>query len=142
MSSINQGNSDPYSELSYYTLAHPDPAFIHQHIVDAYAAQMADENTKPIKLAFALIGLYLDLVKNYSGREVQIAHMQLANKRKQWPLFLLPEHRGTITAADVVAVPPGDERDDMIRKWCASVWEAYRDSHQMVAELVQVELLD
>ena len=27
-----------FHELSFYTLAHPDPAFIHQHIVDAYAA--------------------------------------------------------------------------------------------------------
>ena len=38
-----------YEELCYYTLAHGDPAFIHQHVVDAFAAQTADENIKPIK---------------------------------------------------------------------------------------------
>jgi len=28
-----------YTELSYYTLAHGDAAFIHQHVMDAFAAQ-------------------------------------------------------------------------------------------------------
>ena len=55
---------EKFYELSYYTLAHPDPAFIHQHIVDAFIAQTADENSKPIAVAFALIGLHLYLDKN------------------------------------------------------------------------------
>jgi hypothetical protein len=29
---------DLYHELSCYTLAHSDPTFIHQHVVDAYTA--------------------------------------------------------------------------------------------------------
>jgi hypothetical protein len=29
---------DVYDELSAYTLRHSDPAFIHQHVVDALAA--------------------------------------------------------------------------------------------------------
>lgn len=45
-----------YDELQAYTLAHGDPAFIHQHVVDAWAAQHADEETKPIALTFALVG--------------------------------------------------------------------------------------
>jgi hypothetical protein len=129
-----------YNELAYYTLAHSDPSFIHQHIVDAYAAQYADETTKPIKLTFALVGLYLYVEKHWSGRAVQEAHMRLASRRKQWPRFDLPEQRGAVTVSDVVAAPPGRERDEAIRKWCISVWEAYRDTHQQVADLVQVEL--
>ena len=35
---------EQYNELSYYTLLHGDPSFIHQHIVDAYIAQTADAN--------------------------------------------------------------------------------------------------
>ena len=73
---------DAYSELSYYTLAHPDPAFIHQHIVDAQTAQCADEKVKPIALAFALIGLHLYVEQNRSGREVQRVHMELARTRR------------------------------------------------------------
>ena len=47
------------NELSYYTLAHGDSAFIHQHVVDAYAAQHLRSSTSTIGAAFALAGLYL-----------------------------------------------------------------------------------
>ena len=142
MSSTDPSGSaqDLYNELAYYTLAHSDPSFIHQHIVDAYAAQYADETTKPIRLTFALVGLYLYVEKNSSGRAVQEAHMKLASKRKQWPRVDLPEQRGAVTISDVVAAPPGRERDEAIRRWCISVWGAYRDSHQQVADLIQAEL--
>jgi len=36
-------NDELYNELAHYTLSHPDPSFLHQHVVDAYAAQYADE---------------------------------------------------------------------------------------------------
>ena len=65
-------------------------------IVDAYAAQHADEKSKPITVAFALIGLYLQIEKHYSGKEVQRAHMRLAKKKRQWPVFDFPAHRGNI----------------------------------------------
>ncbi len=50
---------EQYHELSFYTLAHTGKTFIHQHIVDAYAAQAADAKTKSITIFFALAGLYL-----------------------------------------------------------------------------------
>jgi hypothetical protein len=51
---------EQYNELLYYTLCHQDIGyFIHQHVVDAYTAQTADNNTKPIAIIFALVGLYL-----------------------------------------------------------------------------------
>jgi hypothetical protein len=37
-----QSEQDLYNELAFYTLALGDPAFIHQNIVDAFAAQHAD----------------------------------------------------------------------------------------------------
>jgi hypothetical protein len=130
-------NQDAYDELCCYTLAHGDPSFIHQHVLDAFAAQTADERTKPIGLAFALIGLYLHVERQFSGREVQRAHMILAKHKRVWPSFPLPRHRGSLTAADVLAAPAGDERDKAIHAWCASVWKAFRRNHQMVAELLR-----
>jgi hypothetical protein len=53
---VSRAEQDAYDELQCYTLAHPDPAFLHQHVVDAWAAQHADERTKPIGLTFVLIG--------------------------------------------------------------------------------------
>jgi len=126
---------EKFYELSYYTLAHQDPAFIHQHIVDAFIAQTADENSKPIAVAFALFGLHLYLDKNYSGKQVQLAHMALARHKREWPKFNLPQTRGEITVTDVLNEPPGTSRDAKIREWCATVWQEYSESHQRVRDL-------
>jgi len=131
-----------FYKLSCYTQTHPDPSFIHQYAVDAFAAQCAEGNTKPITLAFALIGLYLHVEKGFTGREVQIAHVKLAKHRKEWPKFDLPISGGNITVYDVLSAPRGPERDEMIHKWCVSVWDTYSDSHKKVAGLVQAELYD
>ena len=130
-------DADAYNELCCYTLTLGDAAFIHQHVVDAFAAQNADKQTKPIKLAFALIGLYLHVEKQFSGREVQRAHQFLGQKKRSWPSFPLPHGRGSITARDRMRLPEGAERDQAIHDWCVSVWNAFGDSHQPVKELLQ-----
>ncbi|WP_218105028.1 MULTISPECIES: DUF5946 family protein [Methanobacterium] len=73
---------------------------------------------------------------------MQIAHVKLAKHRKEWPKFDLPTFRGNITVYDVLDAPRGPERDEMIHKWCISVWDAYSGSHKKVANLVQTELYD
>jgi hypothetical protein len=132
-----------YDELSYYTLSHPDPSFIHQLIVDAYAAQHADETSKPIYLAFALAGLYLHNVKNYSGKEVQRAHMRLARHKDTIPIFEeRPAFRGSVTVADVLGTPAGSDRDEAIERWSAATWAAWRDSQAKLATWLTAELGD
>jgi hypothetical protein len=133
-------DQDLYHELMYYTLAHPSPAFIHQNVVDAYAAQKADETTKNITIVFALIGLYLHVEKSFTGRQVQKAHMQLAKRRGQWFRPSVPRDRGAIVISDVIAAAPGPERDAQIRDWCASVWQAWREARNQVMELAKNEL--
>jgi len=128
-----------YHELCFYTLTHGDPAFVHQHVVDAYAAQSADARAKPIKLTFALVGLYLHLEHGFSGKEVQRAHMRLAAQRKDWPTFAFPPDRGALTGIDVLTHAPGPARDAAIGAWCASVWAAYSDAHRSVAELLRTQ---
>jgi hypothetical protein len=128
---------EAYTELSYYTLAHRDPSFIHQYVVDAFAAQQADEQTNPIKLTFALVGLYLHVEKQFSGKLVQRAHMDLARQKRVWPSFTLPRDRGLLTVADVLAAPAGPERDEAIHDWSASVWGVFRDCRLLVTDLLR-----
>jgi Family of unknown function (DUF5946) len=138
---MESSSQDKFYELSYYTLAHPDKVyFIHQHIVDAYQAQTADQNTKAIGLTFALVGLYLYLEKKYTGKQVQQAHTRLSQNKKAWPEFELPIQRGEITVADVLMASPGQKRDVMIKEWCKSVWHAFENSHGAIAALVKAEL--
>ncbi|MBI3888706.1 hypothetical protein HY311_02850 [Candidatus Nomurabacteria bacterium] len=131
---------EAYNELALYTLSKGDSNFIHQYIVDAFCAQNANENTKPVAITFALVGLYLHLEKNYTGREVQLAHIKLAEKRKEWIKFDIPKDTGGIIVFDVLKAKEGDDRDNMINKWSVSVWQAYKGSHSKVANCVRTVL--
>ena len=125
-----------FEELSFYTLAHGDPAFLHQHIVDAFAAQHATDADKPIRLAFALVGLYLHVEKKSTGRQVQLVHMQLGRRRQAWPTFALPKQRGAIGIGDVLAAAPGPKRDAMIHRWCEAAWSAFKDQQAAIEALL------
>jgi hypothetical protein len=129
-------DDEHFDELAAYTLSHGGPAFIHQHVVDAAGAQLADERTKPIRLAFSLVGLYLHVERGYTGREVQRAHMRMAQRKREWPAFPLPATRGALTPTDVLARPAGPERDAAIDAWCRSVWAAYAESRPAVMALL------
>lgn len=131
---------DLCNELYSYTLQHPDRSFIHQNAVDAYACHYANERTKAITIVFGLVGLYLYLEKGYSGKQVQKAHMQLAKRLKDWVRPQLPKERGSVTIADVVGAPRGKQRDALIREWCASVWNAWREDRGQIVALVRDEL--
>ena len=130
-------NDELYNELALYTLSHPDPAFIHQLVVDAYAAQNADESSKPIALVFSLIGLYLHLEKGFTGKQVQRAHMQLARWPNTWVKPTLPAFRGTIHIEDVLAVEAGPARDAKIEDWCADVWACWQGSRAQIVEVAR-----
>ncbi len=123
-------------ELSLYTLSHGDTFFINQVAVDAYAAQHAGPLSKPITVAFALIGLCLLLERGYSGKAVQRAHMRFAKQSKRWPSFDPPAYRGSVTVADVLRAVPGSDRDAAIMQWATSVWLAWERAHPAVRTLI------
>lgn len=125
-----------FHELSYYTLAQPREEFVHQYVVDAYGAQSADTSDKPIRLAFALVGLYLHVELGCNGREVQRIHTRLAQRKPVLPQFDIPESRGAVRIADVLAAPPGAQRNRKIEDWCESVWMAYRQNRRAIVGLL------
>ena len=128
-----------YDELSAYTLSLQDADFIHQFAVDTYGAQHAGAFVKPITITFALVGLYLAFEHNYTGRQVQKAHMLLARTSKKWPQFRLPEEKASLTVLDVLKTPE-NERNDMLREWGKAVWSIWKSEHTKVAEFVQERL--
>jgi hypothetical protein len=125
-----------YDNLCGYTLKRKDPSFIHQHVVDAFAAQDSDESDKPIRLTFALVGLSLHVEKNFTGRQVQLVQMRLGRKKQQKLAFRIPVDRGKINAATVLAASIG-ERDKMIHEWCASVRQAFSGNCDVIEELLR-----
>jgi hypothetical protein len=124
------------NELSYYTLAHRDPKFIHQHLVDAYGAQHVRPSKSTIGAAFALAGLYLAVERGFTGRQVQKMHMLMGNRSKEWPRFTPPADVGALTVADVLAVEAGPARDQALIAWCGSVWKAWAGDQPRVRAMV------
>ena len=82
-----------YSDLQCYTVARQDPGFIHQHVVDTYAAQHSGGSTRALTVAFGLIGLYLALEKGYTGKQVQLARIGIAGIRKVFHSWSQPGSR-------------------------------------------------
>jgi hypothetical protein len=134
---VTVSDQDSFEALCCYTLQRGDATFIHQHVVDAFTAQRAGERTKPIALVFALAGLYLHVERNFTGKQVQRAHMALAVRKRQWPPMVLPSSRGTMTAADVLAIPAGPTRDSAITDWCRSVWAEFAVNRPTLIELLR-----
>jgi len=62
--------------------------------------------------------------------------MILARHRRPWPVFTLPNDRGSITPVDVMKKPAGPERDEAIHRWCASVWKAFGGHRREIIRLL------
>ncbi|HEU0124312.1 MAG TPA: DUF5946 family protein [Bryobacteraceae bacterium] len=122
-----------YDEVYVYAMGRP--GFILQYVVDAAAVQSATVDTKPIAIVFGLVGLYLHTEKQFSGRQVQKAHRLLASTQREWPNLHLPDNRGSMTAADVLAADAGPERDRAIEDWGKSVWAACITTREAIVEL-------
>jgi hypothetical protein len=124
-----------YDEVYAYTMGRP--GFILQHVVDAFAVQTANDDSKAISVVFGLVGLYLHVEKQFSGRQVQKAHMKLGRRKREWPSVYLPEDRGIMTIADVLEASAGPERDKAIDDWCRSVWTAFGGNRQNIITLLR-----
>ena len=133
---MSKTEREAYDELCAYTLIRGDSEFIHQHVVDAFAAQHATDTSKPIGVTFALVGLYLHVERGFTGREVQRVHKELARQKETWPSFDLAAARGSMTAIDVMKRSEGPDRDRAIHDWAASVWSAFATNRPTVIALL------
>jgi Family of unknown function (DUF5946) len=126
-----------YHELSAYLIMNPDITFRTQHAVDAYGAQHSGRLVKNIRTAFSLIGLYLALECNYTGRQVQKAHMELAQRNIQWASFDLPSRPYSLSVLDVLAVEEGTNRYKILMKWAENVWNTWEHYHEWTRNICE-----
>ena len=125
--------NDFFNALCGFTLSQYEPGFFHQHAVDAYGAQHAGPPTKNIRVVFSLLGLCLALEQNYSGRQVQLAHMKIP--KQEWQLPGLPQ-QASITVVDVCNANDEDKKE-MIGEWMKDVWQSWSAHHAWVRETIR-----
>ena len=80
------------------------------------------------------------LEQGYTGKQVQRAHMRLANRSKTWPKLPIPSERGEVRIEQVLEAEPGRDRDAMIERWCASVWKSWLGSRPAITALAREHL--
>jgi len=129
-----------FHELCVYSLSLGDPEFIHQYVVDAYMAQHWRKGDKPIGLTFALVGLYLACELEFSGRQVQVAHMLLVETPKRWPEFPARMSVAGVSAKNVLEHREGEERNRAIRQWAEAVWLSWYPAREQIVTLVRERL--
>ncbi len=127
-----------YHELTAYTLSLGDPDFVHQHVVDAYAAQHSGPAVDGRRTGLALIGLYLYLERGFSGRSVQQAHTRLARRSGPWPPVSVTAPITGLTVDDILATPPGPRRPSLVHEWAVVVWRAWEDRRPDVTVLTRL----
>lgn len=121
-----------YWELTGSTLTTNGREFWHQAAVDAYGAQHAGRTARPLSTALCLIGLCLIVERGKTGREAQLAHMELAPQKIAWPLLEAPASPADLTVRDVLQVSPGPERDAALQEWAKAVWHSWAHVHDWV----------
>jgi hypothetical protein len=120
-----------FSQLSAYTNSLGDAEFSHQHVVDAYGAQHVGVSTKKVVPTMTLVGLYLMLEHGYTGKQVQRAHMAIADQTKDWPDFNRPTDLASMTILDVLKVPDA-QKNEILHTWCKAVWESWKSEREKV----------
>jgi hypothetical protein len=133
-------------EVSGYALGHPWlVGRCHQMTVDAYGAQHAGPPTKPIRVAYSLVGLHLALEAGLSGTEVRDAHGRMGKPAADWPAFDRPAGLPTVTILDVAQagaqVDSPEGHAEAVHRWAEAVWEWWAPAHDDVRWLTR-HLLD
>jgi hypothetical protein len=126
--------SDPTAELQAWSLG-PVGYPCHQFVVDATAARTASPTDKPIRLAFALAGLYLHVELGLDGPAIQRTHQAMAAGAREWPRLDHVPADGASGPAEILALPEAD-RPTAIDAWSAEVWADYADVHDEIRALV------
>ena len=111
----------------------------HQLTVDAYGAQHAGGPTKPIYVAYSVVGLHLALERGLTGVQVRTAHQRMGRPAPSWPAFPRPAQTGRLTVADLAG--SGARRRsveghaELVTRWAGEVWQAWSASHADAAAL-------
>ena len=142
---MSADENEQYDELCAWTLSRREGGFVHQFVVDCWALQHATADTKPMGLAFPLVSLCLHLEHGQTGRQAQLAHMQLAKlhrgpRKNDWPRLPLPKQNIDFNVSEILNLESDSARDAALHRWCELTWEAWSDSHVAIRELLKREL--
>jgi hypothetical protein len=127
--------------VSMFETEHPSLMVHHQLTVDTYGAQHAGSPTPVIRVAYALVGLYLAVCCGLDGAAVRGVHQRMGKPQPWWPAFEPPAEPGALTVIDLLRA--GAQADSVeghtlrLQQWAESVWHAWSTRHDDVSALTE-----
>ncbi len=122
-----------FSELLAREFQDPAYGWIHRHTVDAYTVQhpgLQDRRQRQ-SVALHLIGLCHWLEHGMTPHQMNPLTQRLANSGIEWPWLEAPATY-ELTVQDVLAATSADEHGRYVRRWGASVWDAWTAHHDLI----------
>ena len=86
------------------------------------------------------MGLCLTFERGYSGREVQLAHMEMGKSRTAWPVFHPPPIKNMLNVRDALRDNLALDYRELLRNWGSSVWYYWKPEHERVRRLLELYL--
>jgi hypothetical protein len=138
-----------YSEILGREYKDPEYFKVHRITVCAYAAQHLGKQRDKQRERKArqsanlnLIGLYLVFGKKALHAEVLQFFKQAADLKYEWPAMTRLEWPTWITVGDVIKATTEQEHQELVTKWGQSVWNAYSEFHDEIAQIYQQFIKD
>lgn len=110
---------------------------IHRLTVDAYAAQHPGDLAVPQavqSVAVHLIRLCLQLELGLPHERANDAMIRISSRTREFAHLEPPSNPGWLTVLDVIGAIEPEDHTRRVRRWAASVWEAWRDHHETVRQ--------
>jgi hypothetical protein len=106
----------------------------HRLSVDAYAVQHPGRPSPQSvqSVALHLISLCLILEQGLDFSDATDVIRQAADSKGRFTWLEPPPLRGSVTVADVLGAPTGDEHVRRVRAWASSAWFAWAAHHAVV----------
>ncbi len=129
-----------YGRLTSFIAEHPEELAVWQQTaVDAFTLQHLRDSMPAIKQAFALNGLFMVFELGFTGLQARAAHGHLAETVRTWPTYERRDDVGDMTASDV-SISSVDHCADDMASWGRTVWDAWGDVHDEVADATDRQL--
>jgi CTP:molybdopterin cytidylyltransferase MocA len=130
-----------FSELIAREFSDPAYGRVHRHTVDAYAVQHPGNpgRRQQQSVAVHLVALCHWLEHGFSMERLNPITQRLTARKDDWP-WLDPPSGYEMTVLDALSASSGEEHADLVRRWAASVWEAWSEHHDRVREWAALAL--
>lgn len=126
-----------WDELLARSFSALDLARYHRQIVDLYSMQHPDEYCASAKSYAAHLTGLCCYAERGGEPAIQAAVQRWLSTNPELHKPPIPDRRGEITLADLLAADDPAQVAEVMERWTAAVWAAYADTHDLARDWIE-----